>query len=128
MERNSKQYDDLADQFEYGKLVDEEVIALCNKIIIDSIDEDDDKILEAMYHAIFTATMNRDIANRLDLKSLVSKIDIFNEATADYIISILSFTGNVTYIDTIKSIGTRYLDLDIEESLMELEARHTIGE
>jgi len=121
-------YDDLADQFEYGNMSDEEAVKICNTIISDSIGEKDSEILEAMYHAVFTTAMNRNISNKLVLDSIVDKIDIFNESAADYIISILAFTGRADYIDVIKSVGERYPDLDIDEALMELEARRDLVE
>ena len=121
--RNSKGYDDLADEFEYGNMSDGEVVKICNSIINDSIEEEDSEILEAMYHAIFTAAMNRNISDKLLLDTIVEKVDIFNADVADYIISILVFTGKEDYVDVIKLIGARYPDLDIDEALRELEAR-----
>lgn len=55
MNETDKKYDDMSDMFEYRNLSDEEVLELCNQIIIESKEEKSDLVLEAMYHAVFTA-------------------------------------------------------------------------
>lgn len=118
-----KKYDDMSDIFEYGNISDEEVVKLCNQILIESKDEKSDVVLEAMYHAIFTAMNCRNIGNQLEIDSILDVINNFNQEISDYIISILAFTGNRKYISVIKRIGEKYEDLDIFEAIGELESR-----
>lgn len=123
MNEKCKKYDDMNDVFEYGNISDEEVVKLCNQILIESKDEKSDVVLESMYHAVFTAMNCRDIGNQLEIGSILDVINNFNQEILDYIISILAFTGNRKYISIIKSIGEKYEDLDIFEAIGELESR-----
>ena len=123
MNEKCKKYDDMSDVFEYGNISDEEVVKLCNQILIESKDEKSDVVLEAMYHAVFTAVNCRDIGNKLEIDSILDVINNFNQEISDYIISILSFTGNRKYISVIKCIGEKYEDLDIFEAIGELESK-----
>lgn len=123
MNEKCKKYDDMNDVFEYGNISDEEVVKLCNQILIESKDEKSDVVLESMYHAVFTAMNCRDIGNQLEIDSILDVINNFNQEILDYIISILAFTGNRKYISIIKSIGEKYEDLDIFEAIGELESR-----
>lgn len=123
MNEKCKKYDDMNDVFEYGNMSDEEVVKLCNQILIESKDEKSDVVLESMYHAVFTAMNCRDISNQLEVDSILDVINNFNQEISDYIISILAFTGNRKYISIIKSIGEKYKDLDIFEAIGELESR-----
>lgn len=123
MNEKCKKYDDMSDVFEYGNISDEEVVKLCNKILIESKDEKSDVVLEAMYHAVFMAVDCRDIGNQLEIDSILDVINNFNQEISDYIISILAFTGNRKYISVIKCIGEKYEDLDIFEAIGELESR-----
>ena len=123
MNEKCKKYDDMSDVFEYGNISDEEVVKLCNQILIESKDEKSDVVLEAMYHAVFTAVDCRDIGNKLEIDSILDVINNFNQEISDYIISILAFTGNRKYISVIKCIGEKYEDLDIFEAIGELESR-----
>lgn len=100
-----------------------EVVKLCNQILLESKDEKSDVVLEAMYHAVFTATDCRDISNQLEIDSILDVINNFNQEISDYIISILAFIGNRKYISVIKYIGEKYKDLDIFEAIGELESR-----
>lgn len=92
MNEKCKKYDDMSDVFEYGNISDEEVVKLCNQILIESKDEKSDVVLEAMYHAVFTAVNCRDIGNKLEIDSILDVINNFNQEISDYIISILAFT------------------------------------
>lgn len=123
MNEKCKKYDDMSDVFEYGNISDEKVVKLCNQILIESKDEKSDVVLEAMYHAVFTAVDCRDIGNKLEIDSILDVINNFNQEISDYIISILAFTGNRKYISVIKCIGEKYEDLDIFEAIGELESR-----
>ena len=123
MNEKCKKYDDMSDVFEYGNISDEEVVKLCNQILIESKDEKSDVVLEAMYHAVFTAVNCRDIGNKLEIVSILDVINNFNQEISDYIISILAFTGNRKYISVIKCIGEKYEDLDIFEAIGELESK-----
>ena len=123
MNEKCKKYDDLGDVFEYGNISDEEVVKFCNHILLESKDEKSDMVLEAMYHAVFTAMNYHDISNQIEIDSILDVINNFNQEISDYIISILAFTGNRKYISTIKSIGEKYEDLDIVEAIEELESR-----
>lgn len=123
MNEKCKKYDDMSDVFEYGNISDEEVVKLCSQILIESKDEKSDVVLEAMYHAVFTAVDCRDIGNKLEIDSILDVINNFNQEISDYIISILAFTGNRKYISVIKCIGEKYEDLDIFEAIGELESR-----
>lgn len=123
MNEKCKKYDDMSDVFEYGNISDEEVVKTCNQILLESKDEKSDVVLEAMYHAVFTAMNCRDIGNQLEIDSILDVINNFNQEVSDYIISILAFTGNRKYISIIKSIGEKYEDLDIFEAIGELESR-----
>lgn len=105
MNEKCKKYDDMSDVFEYGNISDDEIVKLCNQILLESKDEKNDIILETMYHAVFTAANYRNIADKIEIDSILDYIDYFNEEISDYIISILAFTGKRKYINIIKSIG-----------------------
>lgn len=123
MNEKSKKYDDMSDIFEYGNILNEEIVKLCNQILIDSKSEKNDVVLESMYHAIFTAVNCRDIGNQLEIDIILDVINNFNQEISDYIISILAFSGKYEYIGIIKCIGEKYQDLDIFEAIRELESR-----
>lgn len=121
MKRTDKDYDNIGDILEYGKITDSEAIAICNEIIDESISESENQILEAMYHAIFTGVVNRKIADQLHTDIIIKSLDKFNEDVLDYIIIILASTGNRKYAGIIRQIGQRYGNLDIEDALGTLE-------
>lgn len=123
MNEKSKKYDDMSDIFEYGNILNEEIVKLCNQILIDSKSEKNDVVLESMYHAIFTAVNCRDIGNQLEIDIILDVINNFNQEISDYILSILAFSGKYEYINIIKCIGEKYQDLDIFEAIRELESR-----
>ena len=123
MNEKCKKYDDMSDVFEYWNISDDEIVKLCNQILLESKDEKNDIILETMYHAVFTAANYRNIADKIEIDSILDYIEYFNEEISDYIISILAFTGRRKYINIIKSIGEKYGDLDISEAIGELESR-----
>ena len=52
MNEKCKKYDDMSDVFEYGNISDDEIVKLCNQILLESKDEKNDIILETMYHAV----------------------------------------------------------------------------
>ncbi len=77
-----------------------------------------------MYHAVFTAANYRNIADKIEIDSILDYIDYFNEEISDYIISILAFTGKRKYIKYNKKVlEKKYGDLDISEAIGELESR-----
>lgn len=123
MNEKCKKYDDMSDVFEYGNISDEKVVKLCNRILVESKKEKSDVVLEAMYHAVFTAVDCRDIGNQLEIDIILDVINNFNQEISDYIISILAFTGKRKYISVIKYIGEKYEDLDTSEAIGELESR-----
>lgn len=106
---------------------DDEIVKLCNQILLESKAENNDMMLETMYHAVFTAANYRNIADKIEIDSVLDNIDCFNEEISDYIISILAFTGNRKYINIIKSIGEKYGDLNISGAIGELESRCNIS-
>jgi len=123
MNEISKKYDDMSDVFEYGSMTDEDVVKLCNQILIESKDEKRDAVLEAMYHAVFTAVDSRNISNQLEIDGILDVINNFNEEISDYIISILAYTGNRKYISVIECLGEKYEELEALEAIEELESR-----
>ena len=113
-------YDNIGDILEYGNITDDEAITLCNEIIDKSISENDDLILEAMYHAIYTGVMNRNIGDRLHTDIIAGNLDRFNEEVLDYIVDIFAFTGDKAYVGTIQKLGQQHKNLDIDDALSEL--------
>lgn len=79
---------------EYGNITDDEAIALCNDIIDKSIFENDDPVLEAIYHAIYTGVTNRNIRDRLHTDIIAGNLDRFNEEVLDYIVGIFALAGD----------------------------------
>ena len=75
MNENCKKYDDMSDVFEYGNISDDEIVKLCNQILLESKDEKNDIILETMYHAVFTAANYRNIADKIEIDSILDYID-----------------------------------------------------
>lgn len=116
-------YDNIGDVLECGNITDDEAIILCNDIINNSISENDNQILESMYHAIFTGVVNRKIGDKLHTNMIITSMDKFSEEVLDYIVTILAYTGNKEYIRIIKQIGQQYENLDIDDALIELNAR-----
>lgn len=116
-------YEEIGDILEYGHITEKEAVTLCNKIIDDSALENDNEILEAMYHAVFTGVVNRKIGDKLVINTIIKMLDKFNEEVSDYIITILAYSGKKEYAETIKQIGQRFENLDIDDALIELNAR-----
>ncbi|MDE6014708.1 MAG: hypothetical protein K2H41_03250 [Acetatifactor sp.] len=115
-------YESIGDILEYGNITEKEAVILCNQIINESISENDNEILEAMYHAIFIGIVNRKIIDKLDVNTIVKMLDKFNEEVSDYIVTILAYTGKKEYAETIKQIGQRFENIDIDDALIELNA------
>ena len=115
-------YEDIGDILEYGNITDKEAVVLCNKIIEESILENDAEILEAMYHTIFIGVTNHKISDKLAVSTIIKLSDKFNEEVSDYIITILAYTGKEEYIEMIRQIGKKYTNLDINEAITELNA------
>ena len=44
MNEKCKKYDDMSDVFEYGNISDDEIVKLCNQILLESKDEKNDII------------------------------------------------------------------------------------
>lgn len=123
MEDICNKYEHLSDILEYGNITDEEAIFVCNDIIDKSISENNEQILEAMYHAILTGIDNRKIIKRLNVGKIVKNISKFNEEVLDYIITILAYTGEKKYIKILIKIGEQYGNLDIDDAIKELKYR-----
>ena len=116
-------YEDIGDILEYGNITEEEAVILCNKIIDESVLENNTEILESMYHAILTGVVNRKIGDKLAINKIVDMLDKFDEEVSDYIVTILSYTGKKEYAQTIKRIGQKFGNLNIDDALIELDAR-----
>lgn len=119
-----KMYDDISDIFEYGEISIDKAITMCNNIIKCSLNENDENVLESMYHAIFICLNKYNISKSLNLDILIKNISHFNSDTLDYIISIISYTGEKKYLKFLKCIGESYNKLDIEEAINELNYRY----
>lgn len=76
MNEKCKKYDDMSDVFEYGNISDDEIVKLCNQILLESKDEKNDIILETMYHAVFTAANYRNIADKIEIDSILDYIEL----------------------------------------------------
>ena len=59
--REYDKYENLCDILEYGGISNEEAITICNNIIAGSISENENSVLEAMFHAVFTGVVSRQI-------------------------------------------------------------------
>ena len=123
MNDKCNKYENLSDILEYGNISAEEAVCICNSILEESNSENDFIVLESMFHAIFTAITNRNIGNRINTDIIAKNLEKYNEEILDYIITILAYSGNEQYQNTIKQIGSKYKNLDIEDALMELSAR-----
>ena len=123
MESECAKYENLSDILEYGNISDDEAAYICNSIIDDSCLVNESRILESMFHAIFTGVVNRNIAKKIHSDIIIKSLEKYNEQILDYIITILAYSGNDQYQNTIKQIGAKYTNLDIEEALVELSSR-----
>lgn len=122
MNDNCGKYENLSDKLEYGNITNEEAVAICNAIIDESNSENDFRMLESMFHAIFTGVANRDIGDKIRTDIIAKNLDKYNEEISDYAITILAFSGKEEYMDLIKQMGIKY-NLDIEDALTELSSR-----
>lgn len=122
MKNISSKYDDIGDILEYGNITEKEAIILCNKIIEESVFENNDEILESMYHTIIIGVTHYKIADKLAVNIIIKILNKFNEEVSDYIMAILAYTGKKEYSETIKQIGKKFTNLDIDEALIELNA------
>ena len=116
-------YDNLCDALEYGNISEHEAISICNSIIAESTSETEPAVLESMFHAIFTAIVNRKIGKELNTDSIINNIETYSEEVSDYIITILAYSGKREYEIIIKHLGEKFPDLDINEALTELYSR-----
>ncbi len=116
-------YDNIGDVLEYGDITDDEAIVICDEIMEKSLQESNEQILESMFHAVLMGVGNRNIAGRIHVNIIVENIENYSEEILDYIITILSYTGDQKYISTIQEIGYQYQKLDVDEDLKELKAR-----
>lgn len=125
MNNDCNKYENLSDKLEYGNISNEEAVSICNAIIDESDSENDFRMFESMFHAIFTGVVNRNIADKIHTDIIAKNLDKYNEEISDYIITILAFSGKEEYVDLIKQIGLKYNNLDIEDALTELSSRTT---
>lgn len=116
-------YDTVGDILEYGNITDDEAVVICDEIMEKSLLESNEHILESMFHAVLMGVGNRNIAGRIHVNKIIENIENYSEEILDYIITILSYTGNQKYISTIQEIGYRYQKLDVDEALKELKRR-----
>lgn len=121
--RSDSDYDNIGDVLEYGNITDDEAVKICDEIIEESLWESNEQILEAMFHAVLTGVENRNIAERIHVNKIIESREEFSEEISDYVISILSYTGNPKYISAIQEIGYQYQNLDVDGALKELRAR-----
>ena len=123
MNNNCDKYENLCDILEYGGISNEEAITICNNIIAGSISENENSVLEAIFHAVFTGVVSRQIGKEIHTDIIIKNLDKFNEEVLDYIITILAYTGNKEYAKIIRHIGEKYKNLDINDALTELDSR-----
>lgn len=123
MKEEQSKYENIADILEYGDITEKEAVILCNKIIEESVMENNNETLESMYHAVFTGVVNRKIGDKLAINTIVNMLDKFDEEVSDYIVTILAYTGKKEYVQTIKQIGQKFGNLNIDDALIELDAR-----
>lgn len=116
-------YENLSDRLEYGNISNEEAASICNAIIDESDSEHDVRMLEAMFHAVVTGVVKRNVGDKIQTGIIAKNLDKYNEEISDYIITILAFSGKEECADLIKRIGIRYNNLDIEDALTELYSR-----
>ncbi len=116
-------YDTVGDILEYGNITDDEAIVICDEIMEKSLLESNEIILESMFHAVFLGVEYRNIGGRIHVNKIVENVEKYSEEILDYIITILSYTGNQKYISIIQEIGYQYQKLDVDEALKELKRR-----
>ena len=110
-------FDDIGDILEYGNISDNDAIEICNMILKASMDEKDEIVLEAMFHAVYMGVSHRHIAKQINIDIIVEKLEYFSEQILDYIIIIMAYSGKTKYIEMIKKIGEKYCDLDVNEAI-----------
>ena len=117
-------YDTVGDILEYGNITDDEAIVICDEIMGKSLLESNEHILESMFHAVLLGVENRNIGGRIHINNkIIENVEKYSEEILDYIITILSYTGNQKYISVIQEIGYQYHKLDVDEALKELKGR-----
>lgn len=70
-----------------------------------------------MFHAIFEGVSNRKIASRINIDTILAHLERLDVVSVDYLISILSYTGNEKYMTALDEIKNNplYKSLDVED-------------
>ena len=116
-------FDQLSDDFKTTSLSNSTLIDMGNTIIRMSFKEKDPIVLEAMFHAIVSLIETHDIAKYLIMDSVIDNIGYYNEQCIEYILCILSYTGNEENINIIYNINNMYPHLDVQDYIDELKSR-----
>ncbi|MDE6726561.1 MAG: hypothetical protein K2J80_01320 [Oscillospiraceae bacterium] len=124
---NKKDKEDLFEQiaydFEHTELSENALVEIGNVIIKTTVSEEDPVVLESMFHALFTLVDFHDIAKRLNMDVIIENLQKYDQQCTDYILGMLSYTGDMKYLDVIQQIHERFPNLQIEDDVKELKGR-----
>lgn len=126
---NKKDKEDLFEQiayyFEHTELSENALVEIGNVIIKMTVSEEDPVVLESMFHALFTLVDFHDIAKSLnmDIIIIIENLQKYDQQCTDYILVMLSYTGDMKYLDVIQQIHERFPNLQIEDDIKELKGR-----
>lgn len=126
---NKKDKEDLFEQIAYGfehtELSENALVEIGNVIIEMTVSEDDPVVLESMFHALFTLIDFHNITKRLNMNAIIENLQKYDEQCTDYILGMLSYTGDMKYLNVIQQIHKRFPNLQIQDDIEELKGRAT---
>lgn len=122
-------FEELSYQFKRTDMSDDILAEIGNNIIKMTVIENDPIVLESMFHAVHTLAEFHDTANYLDMNMIVGNLHKYDKQCTDYIAAMLSYTGDIRYLDVLHQIGERFPELqtDICEDMEELKCRASGG-
>lgn len=94
--------DEISDVFEYGELENDECLELCQLLLYDVIEVEDEELQESMLNAISNAAIYKNTAEYVNIDILVDNINKFKIGNLEYIFFVIGFSHNKKYIPTLK--------------------------
>lgn len=75
---------------------------LCQLLLNDVIEIEDEELQESMLNGISNAAIYKNVAEYINIDILVDNIDKFNHGNLEYIFIVIGFSHNKKYITTLK--------------------------
>lgn len=118
--------DEISDVFEYGELENDVCLELCQLLLNDVIEVEDEELQESMLNAISNAAIYKNVAEYVNIDILVDNIDKFKISNLEYIFIVIGFSHKKKYISTLKFYAdstNKNLSENAKLALKEMESK-----